>query len=546
MLEAILILRSAFNSTIDQYRFGLDREMVTVQPPVALELPANLSAMDILDCCLVPLHFISKSEVSPGQMGSPAFCNLYLLTKELALWQALYTFDRGPRPDNLRTGPTWTSLITKPRKKSKAMLGGFVADDGSDTSQPGKPPTSAYVEQRRNRSISRSGNEWTINLQRIVQKLNNEDGIGHTDIDEIIEEIAAVMRDPAQHLKEPMRSFYEVVGGSIDVEDIEGASARLAGLSVERPEKQLIKMEEADVGHDSQTQRLKVSALLPGLGVQLLGLDTLSPLSTVVESLKQTWESDVVSRAGLVRRVAAEITLAGQGLRIEESEPDESKESQSQAWDLPVRPPPPEEMSQASQSQIGLPISRSQTPVLPTPSASASTITGSSRPADFAAPEIARLSKYTTFTKDPPPALPRTLNRVLSHWAVGTDPSDYDWQRTARHVSRRDEDADADALTEKERRQMQRRAERYMRRQRREAEESQRMQMLSSQAPAIVSASQPGAARAESQGDAGAAAAAAVAGSSQSYGSGQMAASQVVPGRHGGRQPPRKKRKSGF
>jgi RNA polymerase I-specific transcription initiation factor RRN6 len=100
-------------------------------------------------------------------------------------------------------------------------------------------------------------------------------------------------------------------------------------------------------------------------------------------------------------------------------------------------------------------------------------------------------------------------------------------------------EADND-LTEKERAQMQKRALRHIKRQRKEAAASQAQQLASSQAPAILTASQPE--RASTMGSARNL----VIGSSQSNGMGVAAASQVMPGRFGGKPPPRKKRKSGF
>ena len=92
---------------------------------------------------------------------------------------------------------------------------------------------------------------------------------------------------------------------------------------------------------------------------------------------------------------------------------------------------------------------------------------------------------------------------------------------------------------------MQRRAERHIRRQRKEAAASQAAQMASSQAPEIaISASQPQVGRVgkmESQ-PVGVTASS----QSQGLGFGAPSASQVVPGRFGGRPPAKKKRKQGF
>jgi RNA polymerase I-specific transcription initiation factor RRN6 len=187
--------------------------------------------------------------------------------------------------------------------------------------------------------------------------------------------------------------------------------------------------------------------------------------------------------------------------------------------------------------------SQIQSPGLPTPSATStgprSTATGSTHTTALSSQELTRLSRYTSFTKPPQSALPRRLRRVLTHWTPGTDPSTYDWQSATRSIEYGIDEAEHEEMTEKERKRFQRAAERHLRRQRREAEESQRQQLLNSQAPEIFSTSQPlfqpkaeSQREYESQG----------AGSSQMQG---MPASQILPGRLGGR-PPIKKRKYGF
>lgn len=450
--------------------------------------------------------------------------------------------------------PTWAVKVTKPEKKAKAVFGGFIVDDPAETAMRAREHTSSYVQRRREQAPPRSILDWTVSYERIVQRLNERDKTDFVTIDEAVEEVSNLLLANAQDTQ-PMRSLYEIAGSGLDVQDVAGVSTRLEGLRHLRNEKPVEIHEDIDGDDHGQNASLEISAVAGAAAYHLLGLHGLGTLSEALGELLPTWTASrelapVLTRRREVLRIAADLTLASQVLRFRKERLDEQvpSQGQQQAWDLPVRPPPAEDLSQAAKLGEDLMSQRSQTPVLPTPSASASTVTGSSYPAKFAAPEIDRLSRYTTFSKNAPSALPRALNKVLSHWTIAADPAEYDWRNTARQVSRRDEEFEGDEMTEKERRQMQRRTERYIRRQRREVEESQRQRMLSSQAPEIVSASQPteqkqGLRRAESQVSAGVGAAV---GSSQSYGLGQMAASQVVPGRHGGRPPPRKKRKSGF
>ncbi|KAF2207486.1 hypothetical protein CERZMDRAFT_102383 [Cercospora zeae-maydis SCOH1-5] len=181
----------------------------------------------------------------------------------------------------------------------------------------------------------------------------------------------------------------------------------------------------------------------------------------------------------------------------------------------------------------------SQFSTLPTPSPTAtpSVITMSTGLSSLAAPEIYRLCRYTTFSKPSPSVLSRPMSRVLSHWTIGESPAEYDWQSVSKHVQRDEEgEDDIEDMSERDRKRLQRRAERHIKRQRREAAASQAQQMASSQAPEILTASQPAVVARDSQPSIT---------SSQPTAARIAAASQVVPGRFGGR-PVKKKRKSGF
>lgn len=525
-------------------------ENIQFQQPNALALPADLRTSFVREFQVKPAASV-ESEGDGGGTSKPAAWQVYVLGKDRTLTQSLYTSDVH---SSLVHGPTWTKLISKVSTKSDTGPTGVLPRDLLDSVSTCHPPKSAYITRRRRQPESRVGDEWTISYNRVIRALESmQTGEATVDVDEVVEEVNAMLRQPEHELLSPMRSLREIADAQVGVADIAGASTRLANVQVSQAQV-FGKPETAETIDDSQARGVKVLPLSPTTTLGTFGLSSLDTLEEAVETLRESWTTPMSNQptqatlAAMNKRlksIAADVVLASKILRVVDAEPSlvEAPQAQSQSWDLPVRPTPQDEEFEKGQLRVGSP-QNSRPSSLPTPSASASTVTGSSYQSNLAAPEISRLRKFTSFSKDAPSALPRALNKVLTHWNVGSDPADYDWRSAARQVSHREE-AEDDEMTEKERRQMQRRTERYMRRQRKEAEESQRMQMLSSQAPEIMSASQPARAqharRVESQ-----ASAAAVVGSSQSYGPSQITASQVVPGRHGGRPPPKKKRKSGF
>lgn len=547
-----VILRCATGSSITQFGLSFKHpNSIQVQQPRSFDLGPSSG---LVECHLEHAPFFEDTEGNDDL--TRAFFNLYILRKDGSLLQSLYESFGNQCSVPIDPPPLWTTNATKRKKTLKTLLGGFLEDRGGvETSW--RPPASKYIHKRQQQDRSRSSDDWTISYERTVKRLNEPPALDLTDMEEVIEEVSARLQEYGSEGISPMRSLWEIADAAVAVSDIEGASSRLEGLHSHPVQNETVKDEDRDTARDGPDTKLTIVHIAASAANDMLGLKGLDTPREAIQTVRNTFsahqggsspESSMYARDLLINRLAAEVTLGSQCLMVQDVRTGEEavSQSQSRAWDLPVRPTPTEEMSQGEKTADDYARSRSQTPALPAPSASASTITGFSHPSSFAAPEVGQLSKYTTFAKDPPSALPRTLNKVLSHWTIGTDPAEYDWQSTARQVLRRnDEEAGDDEMTEKERRQMQRRTERYIRRQRREAEESQRQQMLSSQAPEVVSASQPAQRqelrRVESQASAGAAI-----GSSQSHGLSQMVASQVVPGRHGGRPPPKKKRKSGF
>lgn len=404
-------------------------------------------------------------------------------------------------------------------------------------------PVSQQLRRRREASMPRSGNEWTVSYELTLRQLNDVENSEITDVDTVLNEARETLQTSGVSEVPPMQTLEELSEGELLVRDLHAANASLDNLqhfqAVNRVERTPMEGTEPDLS--------SVGLVLRPIGLTgALRLNDRNRLSSLQQSVVENWISplsddipDIILTVRTQRalRMAIEVTLASLVIRPEDIPHDELPQSENHdsPFNLALRPFGVPPSSPATPSVYFDASSQLQSSVSPTPSRSTtpSTITSSGRASAVAAPEIARLSRYTTFSKPAPPSLPRALRRVMSHWIPGTDPVGYDWQATSHHFARQDEEEEGEELTEKEQRRRQRRLERHARRRQRHEEESQRIQIRSSQAPEIMTESQP-TQTGESYGV------------NVGTGYSQAAASQILPGRHGGRQPPRKKRKSGF
>ncbi|KAK3066267.1 hypothetical protein LTR53_017461, partial [Teratosphaeriaceae sp. CCFEE 6253] len=387
--------------------------------------------------------------------------------------------------------------------------------------------------RRKSQARRRDGTEWTVSLELCAQAMMKGNGIDPVVVDDVLDTARALLRGPNAEGATPWRTLRDLDQGELTLQEMGGLATKLEDLA--RVEPRLVEPSQDEPGDAQPPTQLVLRSVASRHTRSLIDTyngmvaDWVTPLSPVL------LERHRLAREQLVREAALDVTLASRVIGAPAPEPptqSEPPEASQQSWNLPVRAGP--SSSQVHDSQASQPL------VLPTPSPTAtpSITTASSRPMSFAAPEIARLSRYTAFSKPAPADLPRSLNRVLTHWSVGTDPAIYDWQATSRRVAEREDVVDEE-MTEKERARLQRRTERHIKRQRREVAASQAAQQASSQALHIVHASQPAPpTNVESQRGAGE-------GASQSQTLGVGPASQVVPGRYGGR-PSKKKRKQGF
>lgn len=494
----------------------------------------------------VELASKSLTRLSDHPLGGARFFSALVNREGMGTYQTLFCIGSDGKMPPL----AWEAkLATSSFKLSRHD---FVVDDSSlefeeATVLRGEPSS----RRSRRAKLQDFPSAGVIDLKRVAAHLQSP-----SEEREPFADVLATVKTELERLDlyttSPMRTLYQFADTELDVRDVEDCSAAFEQLSAVAQESQTKRSSDTPADMDEQAHYLTLAPVeLPSsLGLEHLQLD--DDLSTVYDRTIAAWITPLsdsvpgrirLARARLCGLVAAQLVLASRSIRVEdppEAEPSQEQtqtQTQSQVSGFQPGGHGGFALSQLDSSQ---PFPSS---ALPTPSQTPSITTASSRPSSFAAPELNRLSKYTTFSKPPPPALPRSLNNVLSHWNVGEDVKDYDWMSTSRKLTQQDEDADND-MTEADRRRAQRRAERHMRRQRKEAAASQALQIASSQAPEIFSASQPAGRRIESQPSGKPA-------SSQftGLGTGAAAASQVEAGRFGGRPAAptgKKRRRQGF
>ena len=445
------------------------------------------------------------------------------------------------------SAPSWEIKLSATATKSEHS--GFIDDtDIKDGGALRLPPS----RRARLSAPRRVPEERAIELDRVARKISallpSAQSFEHA-----LERVKSAF-DAEENMIMPLRTLDSLIPDGLDSANIESLAANLNGLSemLSRPDESLER--QAEASGDSRKLQVVNVATPPVLqfGAEFHDRSLISIYNTIVAGWLGPLSDEIsgrvrLAKVALARQIATDLALASRIVRIEDSEPPAEAPANSSdirsTWDLPVRPSAygePESSSSALRS--------SQYSALPTPSPTAtpSIATMSTGLSTFAAPEIYRLSKYVPITKPSPLVLARPMRKVLSHWIDGDSPEDYDWKTASKDLQREEENEEDEDMTEKERKRLHRQAERHMKRQRREAEASQAQQMASSQAPEIMAASQPnlyasrpGQATHESQPAAPA--------SSQPSIPRAAAASQVVPGRFGGRgAPAKKKRKSGF
>lgn len=452
--------------------------------------------------------------------------------------------------------PLWVRELG-PATQSRLWKENFVVDDNISLLDPETCRSEPVSRRARRTKALLSVNDHAVGFEQIVNALCESTG-PEEPIEELASEVATLLSTEDLEAFGHMRTLHSMAQAEITIDGIQEAS-ELLQTTFEAKDRG-VGLDDADTrDHDhGHNLRLNITRVIPnGLtGNGQAADDSESSLASVNDQLISSWVTCLstsvpgwvrLSKAKIAQRVAADVFLASHSLRVQEvkrpvvKEGQEDTKTQEQTWELPLRASAPFAQTQPPSSRTARYLSQHSALPTPSPTATPSVITASSGSSLTAAPELHRLSKYTTFDRPAPMVLPRPLVKVLSHWDIGKDPGDYDWLSASRNLNQQEENETEHDLTERERKRLQRRAERHILRQRKEAAASQASRMTSSQATEIMSASQPAALKVESQPSE-------VPASSQSQGPSRsaVAASQVMPGRFGGRPPPRKRRKQGF
>lgn len=549
---------SAYRCSIPGYHQLLAEDPIILATNADRDRPLNAFKRDLH---IQPLRVIrnpkssAHKDASAMQLEEQArFYIANALREDYTISQGIWQGSSSVDTDRSRLSVELFPIKETVRSSSKLLKSGFIVDD--DALEIGRQHLARrepFARRTRREVLQRDLNNSTINIELIASALSAP--VGDTvGLQDVTSNVISALNEAVSAVTLPLQTLNNFAKFEIMAGDMEDASQLLEDLFNTGSNKADVKTAIDD--ELSHLRNAMSDVHLPdvtGLGEELRGVS----LRSVYDSLISRWISSLppqvpgwvrLAKVDIVSRAAAELVLASRMIRVQDNSKDPVKEEvdrkgapSGQVWELPVRSSVLDSSYKVDSSPPTFEDDQ-KVPLLPTPSPTAtpSVITASSHSSSFAAPELLRLSRYTTFTKPSPSVLPRSISNVLSHWKPGEDLDEYDWLSTARHISQKDDDGMDEEMTERDRKRIQKRAERHIRRQRKEAAASQAQRLASSQAAEIFSASQPAVGKFETQSSG-------VAGSSQSQRPAAFAASQVVPGRFGGGRPPSKKRrKHGF
>ncbi|KAF2143616.1 uncharacterized protein K452DRAFT_246864 [Aplosporella prunicola CBS 121167] len=493
------------------------------------------------------------------------FYNVYMLLNNLEVNRRLvFLYDPSSDPTNSPWAsqpsievPSWTKRSMQ-QSSSRVKHDSFiVADDLIDSDDeltvapwlrpakfPRKGSDSADV------SHTSSDDSLTVDKSRVCEFLDDPKEYERENVSTLIAESADRLQatpDPEEHHYDTLWQYF---GGELAVADIDETEESFANLlrSFGTHEGQEASLLLQQVGSASQ---LGLPDYEDGKPSFLKIYDTVikSWLSTLPKAIPPKVR---LANSQLAREVAAQLCFASTSIKIQQ--PEQQQEPQQEPeLDLSliqdadfVSPSKSarKNKGRASQEYFSIPSSQSgsygssqPSALLLTPEATPSLVSGSSFSSGMSTlsdGSFARLRQYTTFDRQIP-SLPRQMNRLLSHWAPGTDPASYSYEATKAATSQIDA-MEEEGMSQKERAKLHRKAEKHLRRQRRETAAHLASQSQSQAMTPLVShhpRSSPGPA---SVGPAGSSQFPA---SSQFTPSQKFPASQPVPGQFSGR--PKKK-----
>nr|POE71368.1 hypothetical protein CFP56_62463 [Quercus suber] len=554
LTDILILLHSKRTSTVMSFRISIVRDFCTlVTDPCIVDstLPPG-DQSQIVDLNMVRVSTgdrgkrwessVAESLVSQLKQENVHLFALTALHLDGMISQTLFVdFTRARNQVTVGT-PTW-SIAPRFTSATKLKKATFVVSDSDEwevSNELGNHRRPLCIQRRASPSsfmAQQTVHHGTTSYAQVCRSLDSQE----TDHDKVAESTLDLVANLLQKVElaevVPFKTLFELRSAGItSVANLETLSARLEELTHDGTAKNL-DTDRRPANQESNSLAIHSLAWSHGLLEIYHHMidDWITPLSMRVHGRLR------ISKDSIIRDTATEVALSTRLIRADVvDEPDDEDLPTTEDISNPV-------LTSLSQRDSGLP-----TPSLTaTPSVStAHSVSTSQTSAMHPLAELARLSRYTVLDPEStsthlPTQLPRSLANVLSHWALGEDPQEYDWAESARRVMLQRYREDEEGMGEKEQRFSRRKVERHIKRQRREAEEMERNRVQSSQATMVMSSQLPE----RTKGSEGSRP---IASSSQLYSQGGdelVTASQVVPGRFGGRPEPtpkKRKRKQGF
>ncbi|KAL8969173.1 MAG: hypothetical protein Q9197_004481 [Variospora fuerteventurae] len=519
----------------------------------------NCDGMSFSTCLMLALRVLPYSRLD-GRVEAAAQ-SWYMKCVVLAVDLSLYEYFMVATSPHLRhpiEAPRYYGRTQPLRKSSYRVDDDFIVPNGMlDFDGQGARSTRASSldvnEQRqptaRNQSCTPSEDQWTINLEWLVEHINSAPNIPLQEASQII---LGKLSDKIESMAPGIVSLNELIDQEVAGGDIDEISTALNGL-LQKVERGRFGRGAASVGVPEEPVSLSrlTSMSLPAP----LPLESGGQLLHTYDALVSSWVMSLNNRLvaarwramteRTIRYVAAELHLASYGVSMQSRDEQASEQrrmssnEEAATFALPVRGRPL--FSQDSRRvrakaieqtsiQLGsshvidehgsVPAASLPTPE-PTPSLRSHGSQGSqSSQSGMEDRAVARLRALADVTHQP--LLPDAIEGNLDHWVVDQSPDNYDWKHSKERAEQGEKpEDDEEAARAKKRRRKERSAIRR----------TETMAMSSPQAvPSRLAASQvelPHHPQYSSQPS-------------------LVTASQPVPGPHGGAIKAKKGRKKGF
>ncbi|GAB7343137.1 hypothetical protein MBLNU457_1213t1 [Dothideomycetes sp. NU457] len=480
-----LFIRSSASPSVTVHDIDFGQEPISITA-ASLWTPADSLPRQALSMKVLSADFEESIRwASFGAKGSQYkdsgihFCQALMLLKNNSIRTQLLCSGSMQTMSDLRVvAPDWRSKTAS--SSARTENSSFIVDVTEDnpgihrlvnsrtTLQSGLRRSDKLVDNRRS----------AVNYEAVYNKISEMRSRSGEDLSDILERIKATMADSSVVESFSMHSLSKYATQEVLVNDLYEASEgfqALLGL------------------HDSQRpdteNRLQISRVP---GINLFGLaGPVSGDNTMIDlynNLVSHWLSPLnplvagrirLAKEQLIRGIAAELCISSHCIRKQLPAATSTQDLETQYTN--------------SQADALLPSSQVAPPSsLPTPSPSTSPFLHGHAFAEAQSTALDRLRSYTTI--DPPstpPTISTSTTRILSHWTLHSDPSKYSWAATTTALTR-DSEASlaASALSDRQRARLRRKSEKLAARTARENALAQNYTSTLSQAPALMSSSQ--------------------------------------------------------